>query len=133
MHVDEFQAADGNRPKYISIGLASQDADGNWHDLRKGCTIRRSEIRDLIRALERADEIIDTAMNAYTMSDAEYAKTLDWGRDDVVACSPEELEKIIIECRAKYKAYLESKNASASSEQVPGGEVSSPGTNDGGS
>lgn len=80
MSVSSFESSDGKNPKFISIGLHGKKEDGTWTDLRKGCTVRLSEIDQLISSLERAREMVkDGRIDEMGLSHSSYAKVVDWG------------------------------------------------------
>lgn len=99
LSVDEYLASDGGKPRYVSVGLHGKKEDGTFQDLRSGCTVRRGEIKQLISALERAYEIMETPMDSLTLSHSEYAKTLDWGSQDVRCLPVEEMLVLAAQCR----------------------------------
>lgn len=100
LSVSEFEAKDGAKPKFISIGLHGQKDDGTWQDLRKGCTIRRGEIRKLVEALIRAEEMIDEGrIDQIALSHAEYAKVFDFGGPGVPCLSQDEMPALVEKCR----------------------------------
>jgi hypothetical protein len=51
--------------------------DSDWSSSRRGITVRRAEIGQLIAALQSAD--FDAKSDGKGLSDQDYALTLDWG------------------------------------------------------
>lgn len=94
--VNEFEAADGKKPKFISVGLHGKTDGGEWRDLRKGITVRRGEIRQLIEALERAAEMIDDGrIDKIALSDRAYAEQLDWGNSKTPCLSETAMRELV--------------------------------------
>lgn len=78
-----YEASDGEGEgpgrRYAALSeqaRANIDTD-EWVSTRKGITIRRGEMQDVIRALQSAD--FDAAPDTKSLSAQEYSKTLDWG------------------------------------------------------
>lgn len=76
-----YEASDGGddtvKRRYTALSEQKIDETGAFVSTRRGITIRRTEIQDVIRALQSAD--FDAAPDTSGLSAQEYSKTLDWG------------------------------------------------------
>jgi len=75
-----YSVSDGaDEPSRRYIACSEQvrpDKDSDWVSGRKGITVRRAEVGQLIAALQSAD--LDAKPDGKNLSDREYALTLDW-------------------------------------------------------
>ena len=86
------EAVRDNGLKRLLLGLYSTDSgsryialseqvrpstDHDWVSNKRGITVRRGEIANIIAALQSAD--FDAKPDGNGLTDTEYASTLDWG------------------------------------------------------
>jgi hypothetical protein len=98
LQVHEYVSDEGAAHRFVAIEMWQGD-----ENLKKGATVRRGELRALITALEKADELIDgSALETRDMSLADYAKTLEWGSVPESCMSYEELQEVIRKAREAF-------------------------------
>lgn len=66
----------GGKNRYIACSEQHKDVEGAWVSSRKGITIRRGELQQIVTALQSAD--FDAKPDTKNLSNKLYAEMLDW-------------------------------------------------------